>query len=374
MHNVKSIEIYFRRLLIRALKLIVKRKKPLSPDIDFNTCKILFIRQDRIGDVLISTPIYTVLKKRYPNAIVDFLLGSKNHCILENDPLVRKRWVYTKNVKNTVNLLLGVRREKYDFVIDLMDNPSTTSTFICLLANGSWNVGLCKENAYIYDLPVALPSRRDTHIVERTAQVLTVFGINPAQEKLTLHYNTSEKSIKFADAFLKEKGLLNKSILTVNISPAQGNKNWGKENYQRFIEKVAGAFPSLAILLLFQPSDKNEAQAIVQPFNNITLSPETKSFDQFAALVNHAAFLVTPDTSAIHLASAFKIPAVALYLQHDKQIRIWDPYGVDSETLVSDTNEMRTISPVQVFEAFERLYKRNITVLRSAYETKIDIG
>jgi ADP-heptose:LPS heptosyltransferase len=359
MQKLKSAEILSRRFLVHALKLVAKRKRPLPPDIDFNRCKFLFVRQDRIGDVLISTPLFSLLKKRYPDAIVDFLLSPKNHFVLENDPLIRKRLLYKKTAKDIIGLMREVRREKYDFVIDLMDNPSTTSTFICLLAKGSWNVGLCKENAYIYDLPVPLLSRKETHIVERTAQVLTAFNINPANEKLALHYHSSKVSEFFAETFIRQAGLYGKTIIAINVSPAHGIKYWGKKNYQALISKVAEAYPTIAILVLFEPSDKLEAEAIAQSSEKAILSPETKSFDHFVALLKHADFLVTPDTSAVHLATAFHIPAVALYFQHDKELRIWEPYGVDSETLVSHVHGVQTILPNDVFAAFERLYGRH---------------
>jgi ADP-heptose:LPS heptosyltransferase len=358
MQEIKSIEVFFRRFLVRALKLIVKRRRPLPPDFDFNRCKFLFVRQDRIGDVIVSTPLFTTLKKHYHGAVVDFLLSSRNHFVLENDPAVRKRWVYTKTTSNAIGLIVAIRREKYDFVIDLMDNPSATSTFICVLANASWTVGLCKENAYAYDIPIKRLSPKDTHIVDRTAQVLTAFRIDPAREKLKLHYHMSKESALFAESFLQKAGLQDKPIFAVNVSPAHGIKYWGKENYITFVKKVVDAYPSLAVLILFEPSDRQEAEGIVQPLNKVVLSPETRSFDQFAALLKHAAFLLTPDTSAVHLASAFQIPTVALYFQPDKEIKIWEPYGVDSETLVSARNGLQAITASDVFSAFERLYKR----------------
>jgi len=60
----KRIELWFRRLLIRMLGRIFKRTNTIRDNNDFNRCKILFIRQDRIGDVLISTPLFEILKNR----------------------------------------------------------------------------------------------------------------------------------------------------------------------------------------------------------------------------------------------------------------------------------------------------------------------
>jgi ADP-heptose:LPS heptosyltransferase len=88
------------------------------------------------------------------------------------------------------------------------------------------------------------------------------------------------------------------------------------------------------------------------------LSPETKTFDAFAAFVKSLRLLVTPDTSAVHLAAAFSIPSVVLYVQSNKDLRIWEPYGSESETLVTDVDDLTTIPPADVFAAIVRLLQQ----------------
>ena len=119
MEFLKPVEIGFRRFLLRMLGVFVKRGRPLPDSIDFSSRKYLFVRQDRIGDVLVSTPLIHALKDKYPNATVDFLLSSNNHFVLENEPLVRKRWIYRKTIASALEILKAIRKEKYDFVIGL---------------------------------------------------------------------------------------------------------------------------------------------------------------------------------------------------------------------------------------------------------------
>ncbi|MFH0989805.1 MAG: glycosyltransferase family 9 protein [bacterium] len=356
----KSLEISLRRFLIRALSLFVRRNNSLPPTIDFNTCKFLFVRQDRIGDVLISTPLYRSLKNHYPNATVDFFLSSNNHFVLDNDPLIRKRWIYRKSFSHALSLLRAIRKEQYDFVIDLMDNPSTTSTVFCALANGKWNIGLSKENHYVYDITIPLLSRRDVHIIDRIAQLLTVFKIDPSGERFDLSYKTSQQSDSFAEEFLQSHKIIGRSLIAVNISPTDGVRYWGRENYQRLFLMLQREFQYHPILLLCQPSDRKEAEEIIAQCPGITLSPITPTFDQFAALVKHSAILITPDTSVVHLAAAYKIPSVVLYVQSNKELRIWEPYGVDCEALVTEIDDLRTIPVEKVEQAFRSLYKRTL--------------
>lgn len=215
---VKRIEIGFRFFLIRLLSRLVHRSTILPLHIDYNTCKFLFIRQDMIGDVLISTPLFAVFKKKYPQATLDVLLSRKNHFVLANDPLIRKHWVYEKSIGSAFKMLCGIRREQYDFVIDLMDNPSVTSTILCLLARARWTVGVQKDNAFAYDVIVPMLSRRDTHIIDRIGQLLKPFGIDVTNEKLAVRYYTSIESRNHIDSFFNAHQLNGKEIVGINIS------------------------------------------------------------------------------------------------------------------------------------------------------------
>jgi ADP-heptose:LPS heptosyltransferase len=357
MEFLKPIEIGFRRFLVRLLGFLVKRSRPLPSSIDFASRKYLFVRQDRIGDVLVSTPLIHAMKDRYPNATVDFLLSSNNHFVLANEPLVRKRWIYKKTALSAIDILISIRREQYDFVIDLMDNPSVTSTVLCALAGGKWNVGLSKENAYTYDVTVPLLSRKETHIIDRLAMLLTVFGIDRDGLNLKVHYNVSPESKELAAGFLKAHDLLNRRIIGINISPGEGTRFWGVENYQALIRWMRKEHDDCQIMVLCQPSDKSVAQTIAQPFPEVLLSPATVTFDQFASLVQTLWLLITPDTSAVHLAAAFSIPSVAMYVQSNKDLRIWEPYGSLSETVVTDVDDLQSISQTEVFKAVEKLVR-----------------
>lgn len=373
MEWLKKIEIAFRKLLLRVLGLFIRRKRALPPDTDFRGAKYLFVRQDRIGDVLVSTPLFAELKTAYPSATIDVLLSTNNHFVLENDPFVRKRWVYRKNILAIMKLLRELRSEQYDFVIDLMDNPSATSTLLLAWAGGRWNVGLEKENSYVYDVCVPLLSRKETHIVDRLVELLRVFRINVDHAKLRLHYRTSQESMDFAANFWKDRQLTGKVVVGINISPTDGVRFWGVDNFQRLIRHLQERYPSFDILVLFHPAEKHIAENIAAPFPKVILSPETQSFDQFAALIQRLHFLITPDTSAVHVAAAFQVPSVVLYVQSNPDLRIWDPYHAPSETLVTPVDDLKTIPPEQVLEAFHRLVTRMSSMsISSQYSISIE--
>jgi ADP-heptose:LPS heptosyltransferase len=355
---LKRIEILLRRFLIFVFGFFIRRRNLSSNAIDFNSSKILFIRQDRIGDVLVSTPIFASIKAHYPSAIVDVLLSENNHFVLINDLLIRKRWIYQKKLSKVISLVRSIREEKYDFAVDMMDNPSVTSTFLCLLSGARWNVGIAKDNNYVYDIRVPMLSRRETHIVDRIAQLVKPFHIDPKTENFSIRYFTSPKSDDFAEEFLSANQLCKHPLVGINISAGGKARFWGIENYRALLSFMTERFPELCPILLYQPSDKDEATKIVKDNKTVVLSPVTKTFDQFAAFIKRLSLLVSPDTSAIHLASAFNIPSVVLYVQSDKTLRIWEPYRTDHEVVVTDVDDLSTIPVTDVQAALKKLIER----------------
>jgi len=355
---LKRLEIALRRYLIMVIGIFVQRRNPLSNTVDLNSSKILFIRQDRIGDVLISTPIFASLKAHYPSAIIDVLLSENNHFVLLNDKLIRKRWIYQKKVGKVISLVRALRNEKYDFAVDMMDNPSVTSTFLCLFSGARWNVGIAKDNNYVYDIRVPMLSRRDAHIVDRIAQLLSPFHIDPNAENLSIRYFTSPASDDFAEQFLSANHLCQRSLIGINISAGGETRFWGIEKYRTLLSYIIEQYPKLHPILLYQPSDEEKAHAIMDGLTKAVLSPLTKTFDQFAAIIKRLSFLISPDTSAIHVASAFNIPSVVLYVQSNKSLRIWEPYGTDYEVVVTAVDDLSTISASEVQSALKKLTGR----------------
>ncbi len=352
---LKRLELLLRRFLIFVFGTFVRRRNQPPDNFDFNSSKILFIRQDRIGDVLISTPIFVSLKTHYPSAVADVLLSKNNQFVLMNDPLIRKRWTYQKRLGKVISLLRSIRKEKYDFSVDMIDNPSVTSTILCLLSGARWNIGIAKDNNYVYDIIVPMLSRSETHIVDRIAQLLIPFHIDPQSEKLSIRYFTSSESDYFAENFLSDKPLCKSQLIGINISAGSGSRFWGIENYRALFKFLTEKHPKLCPILLYQPSDYQKAIKIIEGIDGIVLSPLTETFDQFAAIIKRLTFLISPDTSAIHLASAFGIPSVVLYVQSNKGLRIWEPYNVAYESLVTDVDNLSAISISDVINAFECL-------------------
>ncbi|RMF34333.1 MAG: lipopolysaccharide heptosyltransferase family protein [Chlorobiota bacterium] len=300
------------------------------------TPRILLLRQDRIDDVLCSTPILDMLRRAFPHAQMDIVLSHNNIALAD---VVRHWcdhvWCYAKTVASFLHLRRMLRRMHYDVVVDLMDNPSTTSTLLLGATNAPFRFGIFKENAWAYTHCVPLLDRSRYHYVERIAQLLLPFGIDPAAAELDLRYPLSQSDITRAACDL---GLLEHpercGFVFIHTSTRHHPLQWEWGRYRELVQMIHEQFPSLAVGIGGTSDDADAISAIAMQSGAFVLP--TLPFHRYAAMLYYARLLITPDTSIVHAAAALKVPAVVLFHRGDERLLPWYPYRSPYRALVSN--------------------------------------
>lgn len=331
-----------------------------NKEINLHNIKILILRQDRIGDLIVSTPFIRILREHFPTANIDILLSKYNFCAkncIKN--YINKYWCYNKNIFNSIRLLNNLKKEKYDLVIDAFETVSTTSSFIIKYINPKLALGIDKSNYMIYDYIVPMLDRFNTNIVERTATLLYPFGINPQNEDLYIEYNNDK-----INKNINNKSIDNKKDIfkfCINLSGSSPNRFWGVENNIKLIKFIKEKYTNIEIRIFSTSEYKEVTNNLKQKFNDIIIV-QCSTFDDFAFEVSKCNFIISPDTSIVHLASAYKIPIVVLYIkQANTQHQPWYPYKVNFIPIETIENSIRNIKTTQVFDAIQKLYNIEYT-------------
>ncbi|QLH54339.1 MAG: hypothetical protein CH6_3215 [Candidatus Kapaibacterium sp.] len=311
-----------------------------------NTKNILILRQDRIGDLLVSVPFVRTLREKFPQKRIGILLSHRNivakTCIQK---YVDDIFVFPRNLFAKVDTILKIRNIGYELVIDLFDNPSFTSSIIIRAIKPKFSLGFDKENRNVYSFVVPLPNKMENHIVERIFHLLLPFGINPQNVNNELEYPLT-----------KENPLPQKKSKRLGIVLAGSSKSkfWGIDNFAKLIELINSKY-SFEIVLFGTSSYKNEISFFSHK-QNIQIAPFTKDFDEFVSMVASCDFLITPDTSVVHLASAFKIPVLVFYTFVGEQYGMpWYPINTKFKAIVSKKDSYSDITPEFAFEKFAQL-------------------
>ncbi|MCX8050580.1 MAG: hypothetical protein N3B17_01615 [Chlorobi bacterium] len=357
-HVLKRAELLIRRRFIEHSRKPFTGKLVQSPApiVNTPTPRILLLRQDRLGDVICSTPVLHALREHFPRGRLDVLL-SRNNIALAN--LVQnwcdRVWCYDKTLVSFLRLRRELRRQRYDVVVDLMDNPSTTSTLFLREIGSPIRIGIVKDNAWVYTHCVPLLDRSRIHYVERIAQLLLPFGIDPMQCSLKLRYPLSTTDVAEAASALDLQRCPERvGFVFVHISTRHAPLQWGWERYCMAIAELRAQMPELAIGIGSSSDDRTAAEEIAHRTGAFVLP--MLPFHRYAALMHFARLLVSPDTAIVHVAAAMNVPSVVLYHQGNPALMPWYPYGAPYRALVVREHEsVAAVSPDVVVEAAQEL-------------------
>ncbi|MDX2129395.1 MAG: glycosyltransferase family 9 protein [Chloroherpetonaceae bacterium] len=351
---IKKIELSIRKISIRALKALFHKEKLQDKlPIDFQNAKVLFLRQNQIGDALISAPIFKALKEAYPNIHLDVLLDRRNQFVYNTNPYVRKKWVIKLHRFDFFSTLKAIRKEKYDVVIDLIHSASSTSTIFTIFSKARYSVGFIRENDFIYNHAYALnPQKR---MMAQLAAVLTSFQLNPDKIHLEPYFVLTPLSKDFAQKEMTRVRLKegHYPILIINLSSSRKEKFWGKANFIALIQSLRTRTHQYAIAIVSSKGDREIAEEICNATKAFLFS-ETSRFEEFAALISNASLLITPDSAASHLGDGFQVPT--LILTHlSKGNTEWYPSKAKHLVIHSSGGDVKSITLSEVISALSTL-------------------
>lgn len=287
--------------------------------IDFSSLnRILVCKLRHHGDVLLSSPVFSVLKAAAPNAKIDAYIYSETKPMLEGNPHVDGFMLYEKGWKKLplyrryleeIKLLLKIRREKYDLVINLTEGDrgaiaakiSGARYRVAFDPKGKGMVG--KKGCYTH-LVHECPMMR--HTVETQLDLLRGIGLFPAPAERKLHFHIGEEAKKKVQTLVKGPYIV--------IHPVS---RWmfkcPKE--ELIMEVVRDLQKRGYFVVLTASNDKEEVaynQKIAAQTGALDLSGKI-SLKELGALIEGALLLVCVDSVPLHIASALKAKVVAIF-------------------------------------------------------------
>lgn len=324
--------------------------------IDFsNIKKILIVRLGKIGDIVVTSFVFEVLKKAFPHLDIHLLTLESNREVLKYNPHLNKV-IYTK--KNILLYLKLIRfiNEHYDMILDFNDNPSSTSAFIFRYANATIKAGYdFSKYERLVNFKVAPLPKDDSHIIERINNFLFQLGIEADEKFVKPFFYIGSTELAEVESELAEIRM-NKQIVVINLSAGAKIRYWDLESWKTLLHSIRKIHKNYFFLLLSLIEDeslKNEL-AFSLGTKNCIIGKFT-SIQHFAAYIKSAKVLITPDTSAVHIASAFGVPTLALYPNPYWNYISWQPYNVPHRSIKSPSENINDIPVEEVFIKFDSL-------------------
>jgi ADP-heptose:LPS heptosyltransferase len=195
LQRFKGMERGLKTAAIRVLAAVLPAPAPRAPpDWDAREHRVLYLRYDRIGDMILATGIIEAIVRAHPSVKVDVLASPTNAAVLQGNPHVgrvvlfdkQRPWTYARTLRQ-------IRRARYDAVLDAMVlSPSLTTAILMLLSGARHRVGVAgRGSEFALTLPVPR-ARHAVHYVDHSAGLLSAFGIDPHARSVTETIDTND--------------------------------------------------------------------------------------------------------------------------------------------------------------------------------------
>ena len=351
---MKKIEIFFRRLLLKLLLLLKKENQHPPIEKFYPNSRILFVRLNRIGDALVTTPLLKFIKKEV-GCKISVLTSKSNYFIFSNALLGDEVIVYDKKKNGLFSLIKLLNSKNFDAVVDLHDDVSTTVSYLIAFSNSKYKFGLEKGTDKLYSHTIKRLNPEKHHVIERVMAFTELFGLINDPHENNIVFEPSEKSFVASREFLQKYFPKEKFLLGINISAGSEARFWGTDNYRELISSINEY--DVNILLMCTGTDLSKAEKISNSSLPIFHNPE---FENFSAMISNLNLLFTPDTSIVHIGSAFQIPVFGLYVKYNTQDIIWSPYKSVFDCIITREPTLKNVKLETVkekfFPFFEKLY------------------
>jgi len=335
---LKKIEILLRNLFLRLLLFFRKDSRNLSPAHFTKDSKILFIRLYRIGDALISTPLLKEIKDKIGCKIY-ILASDSNYFIFKNNKIADEIIIYKKNPIEFIKLINKLDKIGFDAIVDLHDNVSFTVSCLIAWIKSPNKFGFKRDNFKLFTAAIDKPDPVNNHVVTRMMEFSKLFMIPSENSKINIVFEPSVKSFEKARLFYNKYFAQHKFTIGINISAGGDARYWGTANYKAIISELLKY--QVNILLMCSEKDLPKANEISEDAIAIYYSPQ---FDDFCAMIQNIDLLITPDTSIVHVASAFKRPVFGLYVKFQTTDHIWSPFNTPFECVVTEEATLQNVS------------------------------
>jgi heptosyltransferase-3 len=286
--------------------------------------RILVVRtDDRVGNVLLTTPLLRALREGLPHVRIDWLVAARRRPLVEGLFLADRLVPYDKRraARNPVgfsSFLVKLRASGYDAVLDAahFDAFSLTAAMFTRWTGAPVRIGHDRGDAahfYSHAVPVPEDTRYDVAV---KLGLLAPLGLAPRGYELETSAGTSAEGVGDAEALLGERKLAPHGFFTVNPGARKLDRRVAPERLAQVVQKVSAA-TGLRALVVWGPGEEALAAEVVDAARNAAVLAPPTDLHLLAAVLRRTALLVTNDTGPMHLGVACGAPVLALFTVAD---------------------------------------------------------
>ena len=334
--NFMSIKIKLKSYFLKRLGKHKFKKIQLT-----DSPKFLILMHQNIGDMIVCSPILRELKKAYPECNLQVVASKNNHEIAITNPYIDYVHIYQNKWNKLLPLLLKLRRHNFDVAVELEAKIVTRVILMLRIVNPKYILSVSKREGrygiepqefFSYDLYTddKLNHQRDTCL-----DILRLLNIRFTNKNYDVFYleKHKEKAGIFLNKFDSEE-----IFIGLNISGSSNEKKILDNDVDKIMTGLHSLSKNIKIILLHKPESAQSIDKLISFDKTSYVFPSypTESILDVAALIDSLDLLITPDTSLVHIACAFKKPLLAIYRNDKVAFEAWHPKSSNHHVVFSN--------------------------------------
>jgi len=337
--------------------------------------KILVIKRDKIGDLLLTTPMLAHLRAALPQAQIHLLANDYNAWVAQGNPNLDKLWVYPRvRTGNKVsfraawatwNINRALKREHFDVAIVGNSAESRRAIERGTSLGAARVIASYPANKTYRGVTDRIDFDPRRHEVEAMIALLAPLGIAaPAQAgfpafRLPAAWQTE------AEQWLASQQLAPRGYVIIGLGARRAKKQPSRDQVLRW----SAWFAAQGLKTVFiwtpgksdnplYPGDDEVAQPVLDA-NSPDIVPFRGALKPAIGLIWNAAFSIFPDSGLMHFAAASPGGVLGLFAETDVSPHPdqWGPRGARAGYLEAGKS-VAELSDEQVFAAISALMAR----------------
>ncbi len=275
-----------------------------------------------MGDIVHALPILSAVHETYPDFEISWLVRTDFAGLLEGHPYLNntilfdrkylgKAWKNPKAFSALLSLIMRLRKEKFDLIIDLQGLFRTSS--LGWLSGCRRRIGpdSGREFSRLFYTKSVKQDRDSIHVVDYYLKIAAAAGASANNVEFVLP--TNAEADEKVNSLLAGAGVNEKGYGVFIPGSAHQDKFWPVCRFAKLADRIASKF-GLSIIAAGTAAEKTLVQQIHEKFNAtvINLCGKT-SLAELISLLRRAKIVISNDTGPGHIATALGVPLVMIF-------------------------------------------------------------
>lgn len=324
--------------------------------------RILVVQTQRLGDVVVLTPMLTALKRQFPEAHLTALVHRPHDVVLQNNPDVDAVITYDRQNQHRsplarLRLSQEIRAGRFDWALCI--HAASSVALAVGTAGIPWRTVVWRYAgerrphwSQLFDQHIKQNRRAPgRHEVEHNLDVLRELGFEPNHSGLRAVVAPEER--EWASTYLTDLGWdPSRPLVFLHPGHGGGRQCWPPEHFVSLARALID--DGAQIGLTGAGAEVAESEAIAAAVGSSVLQFAGRTnLRQLLAILERASLFVSVPTGPMHLAAALRVPTVALYGPTDLRVDVtrFHPYGppyhaVESSLACPCENSHKCLNPI----------------------------